>query len=307
LEQINPSQFLGIEINPRAAAIAELVIWIGYLQWYFKRFGNAEPPEPVLQAFGNIENRDAVLAYDGKEPDVDPKTGKVRTRWGGRMMTHPVTGEEVPDPADQVEIYRYLNPRPAEWPKADYVVSNPPFVGNSYMRERLGDGYTEQLRQTYQDVSETVDYVMYWWHKAANIVREKSLYRFGFITTNSIYQVWQRKVLETHLNAKNPIRLLFVIPDHPWVDGEAAVRIAMTSAELDKSEIKSFATLGKVRSETEAETPEQQADFMQIEWKLVGKLLANLRSGADILKVSKLKSNNLLTGRGCQGDSGLRT
>jgi type II restriction/modification system DNA methylase subunit YeeA len=98
LEQINPSQFLGIEINPRAAAIAELVIWIGYLQWYFKRYGNAEPPEPVLQAFGNIENRDAVLAYDGKEPDVDPKTGQVRTRWGGRMMTHPVTGEEVPDP-----------------------------------------------------------------------------------------------------------------------------------------------------------------------------------------------------------------
>ena len=100
-EQINPSQFLGIEINPRAAAIAELVIWIGYLQWYFKRYGNAEPPEPVLQAFGNIECRDAVLAYDGKVPDVDEKTGEVRTRWGGRMMVHPVTGEEVPDPEDQ--------------------------------------------------------------------------------------------------------------------------------------------------------------------------------------------------------------
>ena len=131
LEQINPSQFLGIEINPRATAIAELVIWIGYLQWYFKRYGNAEPPEPVLQAFHNIENRDAVLAYDGKEPDVDPATGEVRTRWGGRMMKHQVTEEDVPDPSDQKVIYRYLNPRPAEWPEADYVVSNPPFVGNA--------------------------------------------------------------------------------------------------------------------------------------------------------------------------------
>ncbi len=143
LEQINPSQFLGIEINPRAAAIAELVIWIGYLQWFFKRYGNAEPPEPVLQAFNNIENRDAVLAYDGTEPDVDAKTGQVRTRWGGRTMLHPVTGEQVPDPSDQVVILKYLNPRPAEWPEADYVVSNPPFIGSKRMREALGDGYAE--------------------------------------------------------------------------------------------------------------------------------------------------------------------
>ncbi len=80
LEQVNPAQFLGIEINPRAAAIAELVIWIGYLQWYFKRYGNAAPPEPVLQAFGNIECRDAVLAYDGREPDLDAKNRSRRCR-----------------------------------------------------------------------------------------------------------------------------------------------------------------------------------------------------------------------------------
>ena len=33
--QVTPQQFLGIELNPRAAAIAELVLWIGYLQWHF--------------------------------------------------------------------------------------------------------------------------------------------------------------------------------------------------------------------------------------------------------------------------------
>ena len=32
---VDPHQFLGLEINPRAAAIAELVLWIGYLQWHF--------------------------------------------------------------------------------------------------------------------------------------------------------------------------------------------------------------------------------------------------------------------------------
>ena len=39
------------------------------------------------------------------------------------------------------------------------------------MRELLGDGYTEALRQLYKDVPDTVDYVMYWWHKAAELVR----------------------------------------------------------------------------------------------------------------------------------------
>jgi hypothetical protein len=205
LEQINPSQFLGIEINPRAAAIAELAIWIGYLQWYFKRYGNTAPPEPVLQAFGNIENRDAVLAYDSTEPDVYLKTGKVRTRWGGRMMRHPVTGEEVPDPSDRVLIYRYLNARAAEWPEADYIVSNPPFVGNAWMRERLGDGYTEALRGVYPDVSEGVDFVMYWWHKAGNLIRKGEVNKFGFITTNTISQVRQRTVIDFQMNSSNPV------------------------------------------------------------------------------------------------------
>lgn len=299
LEQINPSQFLGIEINPRAAAIAELVIWIGYLQWYFKRYGNASPPEPVLQAFGNIENRDAVLAYDGREPDVDAKTGQVRTRWGGRMMRHPVTGEEVPDPSDQVVIYKYLNPRPAEWPVADYVVSNPPFIGNAWMRERLGDGYTETLRNVYSNVSETVDYVMYWWNHAAELARNKLIRRFGLITTNSIHQVWQRKVIDYHLNQKNPIRITFAIPDHPWADDGVAVRISMTVAEADDSQnIVKISLLGKVLIEEDAEIPEERADKVNIKWKSTPKIFSNLRSGTDITSAVKLISNSLLVGAG---------
>ncbi|MDB9336232.1 DNA methyltransferase, partial [Nodularia spumigena] len=128
LDQVNVSQFLGIEVNPRAASIAELVIWIGYLQWYFQQFGNTSPPEPVLQKFNNIEYRDAVLAWDSKKPAIDATTQQPRTRWGGRTMKHPVTGENVPDSQDQVPIYNYINPREAVWPEADYIVSNPPFI-----------------------------------------------------------------------------------------------------------------------------------------------------------------------------------
>ena len=108
IEQVGPAQFLGIELNPRAAAIADLVIWIGYLQWHFRRFGDVPPIEPVLREYKNIECRDAVLAFDRTEPDID-KDGKVRTRWGGRMVKSPVTGEDIPDPTDQVTILKYIN------------------------------------------------------------------------------------------------------------------------------------------------------------------------------------------------------
>ena len=292
LEQINPSQFLGIEINPRAAAIAELVIWIGYLQWHFKRFGTAAPPEPILQKFNNIEYRDAVLAYDGKEPDIDPVTKQPRTRWGGGMMKHPVTGENVPDPSDQIPIYRYINPRPAKWTDADYVVSNPPFVGNKRMRLVLGDDYVEALRTAHNDVPEASDLVMYWWNYAAKLLQKGRLQCFGFITTNSITQPFNRRVLQAHLSGKIPISLVFAIPDHPWIDSTdgAAVRIAMTVVER-----------GSKQGILAQPVKEEETEYSSVKVYLTEKkgiIHANLSVGANVLSVSRIASNAGLSGQG---------
>ena len=60
---VDPHQFLGMEFNPRAAAIAELVLWIGHLQWHIRTKGGL-PSEPILRAFKNIVVKDAVLAAD---------------------------------------------------------------------------------------------------------------------------------------------------------------------------------------------------------------------------------------------------
>jgi SAM-dependent methyltransferase len=297
-EQVNPSQFLGIEINPRAAAIADLVVWIGYLQWHFRRFGDVPPIEPVLRAYHNIECRDAVLAYDGVEPDVDAKTGRVRTRWGGRMMIHPVTGKEVPDPSDQRVILRYLNPRPAEWPQADYIVSNPPFIGNTWIREELGDGYAETIRKIYKDVPDTVDYVMYWWHKSALEVRNGRPEAFGLITTNSISQVFQRKVIDFHLKPPKPVELIFAIADHPWVDKGADVRIAMTAGADSRRGSCQIPCILKITSE------ELKIDSGNLEIEIRFKkeepfrIFSNLQGGSNIGKAVKLRSNEKLAGPG---------
>ncbi len=123
-------QLRGIEINARAAALAELVLWIGYLQWHFRTRGHASVAEPVMHDYGNIECRDAVLAYDRVETCAGCERQAV-TRWDGvTFKQHPVTGEDVPDETAQVPQWRYVNPRKAEWPAADFIVGNPPFIGN---------------------------------------------------------------------------------------------------------------------------------------------------------------------------------
>jgi hypothetical protein len=52
----------------------------------------------------------------------------------------------VPDESARVPVVEYVNPRKAEWPEAEYIVGNPPFLGNWRMRSALGGGYTEALR-----------------------------------------------------------------------------------------------------------------------------------------------------------------
>jgi SAM-dependent methyltransferase len=201
---VDPHQFLGLEVNPRAAALAELVLWIGYLQWHFRTRGSGLPPQPVLRDFRNIACRDALLDWDGIDYAVDA-TGRPVARWDGRTFKpHPVTGEAVPDEAAQIPREIYRNPRRAAWPEADFIVGNPPFIGAAQMRAALGDGYVEALRATWSEVSESADFVMHWWHHAAQLVRAGRARRFGFITTNSLRQTFNRRVVEAALCTPSP-------------------------------------------------------------------------------------------------------
>lgn len=291
---VDPHQFLGLEINPRAARIAEMVLWIGYLQWHFRTHGKVNPPEPVLRDFHNIEHRDALITYDAVELVTDD-SGKPLTRWDGiTTKTSPITGEQVPDESAQVEQYVYRNPRKAEWPQANYIVGNPPFIGASTMRRALGDGYVDAVRGTWPDVPESADFVMYWWHIAAESVRAQQAKRFGFITTNSIKQTFNRRILEAQLGAKKPITLAFAIPDHPWVDAAdgAAVRIAMT---VGAGEGESGRLLS-VCEENGTGSDERNVVLMET----AGVLHADLRVGANVAASVALRANSKIGNRGVQ-------
>ena len=146
---VHPRNFLGLELNPRAAAIAELVLWLGHLQWQMRN--GTGIADPVLEKLGNIVVMDAVLRHDGERPNADR------------------SGTEL------------ANPRRPEWPEADYIVGNPPFIGGKDVRSRLGDAYATALWKANPGVNKSADFVMYWWDRAAAQLARKGsrLKRFG--------------------------------------------------------------------------------------------------------------------------------
>lgn len=269
---VHPNQFLGLELNPRAAVIAELVLWIGWL-----RFRLANTPEaigePVLPPLNNINagthgGFDAVLVRDNMgEPDT-------------------------------------ANPRRPVWPEADFIVGNPPFIGGKDIRDRLGSDYAETLWKANPRVPKSADFVMHWWDRAADILTrpDTRLKRFGFVTTNSITQVFSRRVIEGWLAPSSPspsgeglsnkLHLTLAIPDHPWtrVGDAAAVRIAMTVAEAGAGEGRLIEIVGETALDTDDPRIEERVE--------TGRINADLSVGTDVTQVVPLKANEGLCSPG---------
>ena len=203
------------------------------------RSSRQQSPSRVLHAYGTIKEQDAILAWDKQELLRD-ENGVPLSRWDGvTKKLHPITGEEIPDPDATMELYRYENPRRADWPEAEFVVGNPPFIGGKDMRAELGGGYAEAAWKARPKLPGGADFVMHFWDEAATRLLRKPikgktnpLRRFGFITTNSVTQTFSRRVIERYARAKESLSLVYAVPDHPWqkAAGKAAVRIAITVA-----------------------------------------------------------------------------
>ena len=61
---IGPEALLGIEINPYAAELARVSVWIGEIQW-MRRSGFDIGRQPILKPLTNIECRNAIINDDG--------------------------------------------------------------------------------------------------------------------------------------------------------------------------------------------------------------------------------------------------
>ena len=74
---VSPEAVRGIEINPYAAELARITVWIGEIQWMRKNGFDVER-KPILKPLQHIECRDALLNDDGSEaawPDAHATIG----------------------------------------------------------------------------------------------------------------------------------------------------------------------------------------------------------------------------------------
>jgi len=84
-ETVHPAQFFGIELEPWAAKVAELVLWIGYLQWQISAGRLDRMPQPVLQAAGGVAGLVLEVERDVREArEVQPQ--QVRIRRARRLL-----------------------------------------------------------------------------------------------------------------------------------------------------------------------------------------------------------------------------
>jgi type II restriction/modification system DNA methylase subunit YeeA len=183
LPQVRPTQLSGIEINPYAQQLAQVVIWIGYLQW-MRDNGFNPPRDPVLEPIESIRLMDAIL--------------------------------DLSDPE---------NPKEPEWPEAEFIVGNPPFLGDKLMRNSLGDDYVSTLRTVYErQIPGQSDLCCYWFEKARDQLERGLAKRSGLLGTQGIRGGANRTALDRIAKSTT---IFWAIADRHWILDGASVHVSM--------------------------------------------------------------------------------
>lgn len=199
---VTPRQLYGIEKDQFAAKLAQVVVWIGYLQWRYEDEGILYPILPT------------------KNPHP-------------RALSHPIMRDKLsPDEPDRIvcddAVLRYdANGQPyePEWPSVDVIVGNPPFLGGKWMQGELGEHYKSHLWQLYDSrVNRTADLVSYWFEKARIAIAQRSAKRVGLLATNTIRHGFSADVLK---RIKETGDFFLAYTDHPWMLDGAALRISL--------------------------------------------------------------------------------
>ncbi len=117
------------------------------------------------------------------------------------------------------------NPREPDWPKAEFIVGNPPFLGRGGLRGALGDDYAEAVYALYGDrIPNSSDLCCYWLEKARAMVERKLTKRVGLLATQGIRGRDNRTVLQ---RIKQTGDIFMAYPDREWPLDGAMVHISI--------------------------------------------------------------------------------
>ena len=144
--------------------------------------------------------------------------------------------EPILDQIEQIECRDAIlaedeggNPIPADWPEAEFIVGNPPFLGSKKMRMELGDDYVDRLRLGWSDsISGLADLCVYWHEQARRHISDSPSRRAGLLATQAIRAEFSRPVLERVVESG---AISFAWSDEPWTNEGANVRISIVGQD----------------------------------------------------------------------------
>ncbi|MGL3108905.1 class I SAM-dependent DNA methyltransferase [Bradyrhizobium sp. BR 1432] len=141
-----------------------------------------------------------------------------------------VSDRPILKPLDNIECRDALlnaDGSEAQWPDADVVIGNPPFLGDKSMLSTLGRDYVTTLRQRFAGrLPAGVDLVTYWFEKAWTGIVEKKLHSAGLVSTQTIRRGSNRTVLDKIVSEG---KIFDAWSDEPWVVDGADVRVSLVA------------------------------------------------------------------------------
>ncbi len=129
------------------------------------------------------------------------------------------------------------NPREPEWPAAEFIVGNPPFLGTKKLRSELGDPYVDALFGRYNGrIPNFSDLCCYWFEKGRDAIQRNRSSRVGLLATQGIRGGLNREVLQ---RAKDSGDIFFAISDQEWILDGAVVHVSLIGLDdgTDKNRV----------------------------------------------------------------------
>lgn len=130
------------------------------------------------------------------------------------------------------------SPQEPEWPAAEFIIGNPPFLGRSGLRAYLGDDYTNRLYETYGNrLPNASDYCCYWFEKARAMIADGITARAGLLATQGIRGRDSRAVLR---RIKTSGDIFMAYPDMNWALEGATVHISIVGFDNGSQTLRWF-------------------------------------------------------------------
>ncbi|MEA5420777.1 DNA methyltransferase [Spirulina sp. CCNP1310] len=112
-----------------------------------------------------------------------------------------------------------------DWPAADAVIGNPPFLGGKNVRITLGDEYINRVFKQFPKIKDSVDFCSYWFQLAHDHITVDG--RAGLVGTNSISQGKSRAASLEYI-AANGGYIHNAISTQEW-SGAASVHVSLVN------------------------------------------------------------------------------